>query len=165
VNEATQIPNRAEGPDLDLGALKARLRKQAEARRGAAPGSRQVDAPAFSWPQVQAHLNQATRLAPAPTVVPPLGRLYGPLRRLARLVLRGFLSLARVITVRQGDVNGLLIEAVRETAEGLRDLEKQVARLRERLRQMDAVLGSETGHEVPPQDRDVRDNNRPPMAA
>jgi hypothetical protein len=165
VNEATQVPNCADGPDLDLGALKARLRSQAEARRATATGSRQGDAPTFNWPQVQARLNQAARLAPPPTTVPPLGRLGSLARRLARLVLRGFLTLARVITVRQGEVNGQLLEAVRETAEGLRDLEKQVARQRERLRQLAAVLGPQLGREAPPQDREGRGDHRPPLAA
>jgi hypothetical protein len=123
-----------------------RIRQQAARQRAtaeAALAGHQADAPAFNWPQVQACLNSAARLAPAPTTVPTLGRLREPLRALARLVVRGFLALARVITVRQADVNTRLIEALHETAEGLRNLERQVARHNERLQRLEAMLWRE----------------------
>jgi hypothetical protein len=145
VNEASQIL-KPSGTDLDLDALKARLRHEAALARKAAimPGPSD-EVPAFNWVQVQASLSNAARLAPAPTEVPSLGRFRGLTRRLVQLVMRGFLSLARVVTVRQGDCNARLIEALRATAEGLRNLERQVAQQHERLRRMEAVLGREEG--------------------
>jgi hypothetical protein len=146
VNEANPLLSATAGTDLDLAALMARIRHQAERQRAAAEaalGGPSAEASGFNWPQVQACLNSAARLAPPPTTVPTLGRLRGPIRALARLVLRGFLALARVITTRQADVNTRLIEALNETAEGLRNLEKQVARQNERLQRLEAMLWRE----------------------
>ena len=142
MNEANHFLRAAAGTDLDLEALMDRIRQQAARQRAAAEAALsgpQADAAGFNWPQVQACLNSAARLAPAPTAVPTLGRLREPMRALARFVLRGFLALARVITVRQADVNARLIEALSETAEGLRNLERQVARQNERLQRLEAM--------------------------
>jgi hypothetical protein len=146
VNEARELPTPVSGTDLNLEALKDRLRQQAARRRAeteAALGGPPAEVPGFNWPQVQACLNNAARLAPPPTAVPTLGRLGGLMRPLARLALRCFLALARVITVRQGDVNVRLLEALRETAEGLRNLEKHVGRQNERIQRLEALLWRE----------------------
>ena len=146
MNEANQLLSAAAGTDLDLEALRDRIRKQATRQRAVAEAVLNAPRPevaAFNWPQVQACLNSAARLAPAPTAVPTLGRLRGPMRALARLALRGFLALARVITVRQADLNTRLIEALHETAQGLRNLEKQVLRQEERLQRLEAMLWRE----------------------
>jgi hypothetical protein len=142
VNEASQLSKLPDGADLDLEALRARIRQQAAVLRAAAERKPAAELP-FNWPQVQACLAGAARLAAAPTVVPPLGRWRGLTRLAARLVLRGFLSLSRVITLRQGEVNGRLIEALRETGEGLRRLEQQVTRQHERIRQLESLLWCE----------------------
>jgi hypothetical protein len=143
VKEASQFAKSLAGSAIDLEALMTRLRQQAALKRAAVAATwnvQPVDARAFNWPQVQAGLNHAARLASTPATVPALGRFRGLTRRLARLVLRGFLSVARVITVRQSDWNGCVLEALRETAEGLRNLEREVARQNERIRQLEAVL-------------------------
>jgi hypothetical protein len=146
VNEANQLLTAAAGTDLDLAALMDRIRLQAARQRAAAEaalGRQPSESATFNWPQVQACLNSASRLVPALTVVPTLGRLREPLRGLARVALRGFLALARVITVRQADLNARLIEALNETAEGLRNLERQVVRQNERIQRLEALLWRE----------------------
>jgi hypothetical protein len=142
VNETSELLNPTAVADVDLGALMERIREQAALRR-AMSGPRPEHVPAFNWPQVQACLSQATRLASPASVVPPLGRLRGLTRLAARIALRGFLFVARVITVRQGDVNARLIEALRETAEGLRNLEKKVAQQREQIVRLEGALWRE----------------------
>jgi len=146
VNEASELSTPLAGADLNLDALMARIRQQAAHHRAEAEavlGEYAAEVPGFNWPQVQACLNSAVRLAPVPTAVPALGRYAGLKRLLARWVLRGFLALARVITVRQGDLNARLIEALRETAEGLRTLEKQVVRQNERIQHLETLLWRE----------------------
>jgi len=143
VNEASGLSTPLTGTDLNLEALKDRIRKQAARQRAAAEaglGGTPADIPGFNWPQVQACLNSAARLASAPGAVPTLGRFGGATRLLARLALRGFHALARVMKVRQADVNARLLEALRETAQGLRDLEKQVVRQGERIQSLEALL-------------------------
>jgi hypothetical protein len=141
VNEARQLPTAQGGADLDLGALTARIRNEAAQARAAEGSDRQRAAAAgFNWPQVQACLSSAARLAAAPAAVPALGRLGFLRRLLARLVIRAFLSLARRVTARQDEVNARLLEALRETAEGIRALEKQLAAQHERIRQLEAAL-------------------------
>jgi hypothetical protein len=146
VNEANDYSALPASPELDLDRLRDRLRRQAAHRRAAA-GTRALEfrseAAGFNWPQVQACLNNAERLAPVVPTVPTLGRLRWGTRMLVRLVLRVFLAMARVITVRQGDLNARLIEALRETAEGLRSLEKLVERQNERIRDLEALLWRE----------------------
>ena len=151
MNEASELTTPLAGTDLNLEALKARIRRQAARQRAAAEAAgreSQSEIPGFNWPQVQACLNTADRLAPGPTAVPALGRYGGLKRLLARMVLRGFLALARVITVRQSDLNARLVEALRETAEGLRNLEKQVVRQNERIQRLEAMLWREEGRKT-----------------
>jgi septal ring factor EnvC (AmiA/AmiB activator) len=146
VNEVSELSTGVTGSDLNLKALMDRIREQAARQRAAADEALDKHSaadPGFNWPQVQACLNSAARLAPVPTTVPTLGRFRGLTRLLARLALRGFLALARVITVRQGDLNARLIEALRETAEGLRNLEMQVVRQNQRIQRLEAQLWRE----------------------
>jgi hypothetical protein len=165
VNEETQLTNRANGPDLDLGALMARLRSQAASKRAAPAHQKPREIVTFNWPQVLADLTHAARLAPAPTAVPSLGRLRGLARWLARLIVGGFLTLAQVITVRQANLDGVLIRALRETAEGLRDLEKKLARQQERLDHLEAALLGRETRWAPAPTQDGTDISRTPQVA
>jgi hypothetical protein len=129
---------------LDLEELKNRIRARAAARRAEIAAVVPLQAKAqggwtFNWLEAKALLKTAARYAQAGQP-PSHDNRHGLKLWAVKLLSRTVLRLTRFITTRQTDYNVSLLDAVRDMAEALHDVETRVVQQKEQIRQLEALV-------------------------
>jgi hypothetical protein len=126
----------------DLLQVKEQIRQAAARQRSRAGGLAAGLAPgagSFNVQDARERLRQATPLVEAGTL-PPLAGRGGWSRRLVLLLSQGVQHLGQFITARQTHYNKNLLEALRETALALHQVEAHLVRQQEHIRRLEALL-------------------------
>lgn len=141
----------SQNPEIDLGQLLEKIhlelqlqqKKVAAGRNTAAPEELVINDP-YSWGQLGSTLNVAEQNVNAGAEVTSMLHYRGVMRKLARFLGRVTVFIGRVITIPQRNFNSAILQSLRVTLDGIRDMNRSAAlferQITEQIRLFDEQL-------------------------
>jgi hypothetical protein len=136
-------------PQIDTKTLMARIREEMAKSQDerAAMGHNIFDeektGESFNLPLINQYLGQAEKNAGVGIEMPPMTHFNPAIRWLAVLAARAVLYLTQLITVPQRQFNQSIVDGLRETVEGLGDLNQQLMLLEKKISEVERGMESQ----------------------